>query len=65
MSYIIGSIHKITGKRSISEVPVTRDFESEAVTEAKELAKKFPEKRFIVYKEVAIIESNEVTVTRL
>lgn len=65
MSYIIGSIHKITGKRSISEVPVTHDFESEAVTEAKKLAKKFPEKRFIVYKEVAIIESNEVTVTRL
>jgi hypothetical protein len=65
MSYIIGSIHKVTGKRSISEIPVTHDNESDALAEATKLAKKVPENRFIVYKEVAIIESNEVTVTRL
>ena len=65
MAYIIGSIHKTTLERSISKKPVEQTNESFAIAEAERLAKDFPEKKFIVYKEIAVVEAKNVSVTRL
>lgn len=67
MSYIIGSIHKITKQYSVAPKPEAHSNFVDADNESRRLAKMHPEKDFIVFKleSIASMPIPEVTVRRL